>query len=157
MIPQHPDDPSNWHPEMRGDLGEAFKKLVSSIREDERVMKEVKNSAMFESRNKLSFEVAHGNVFEVEDGWLRFRIGTCAGMWRSTDDAYEILAISNDVPGNTHLQDVFDWFANSCKRDNKMLRIREVWNSGFKSHLINKRGFKEENKNDVVKNFIARG
>jgi hypothetical protein len=147
MMPQHPDDfLEDWKPR-KSDLSEAFQTIKNEIQSERH------RYAKFESRNKLAFEVAHGNVFEVEDGWLRFRIGTCAGMWRSTDDAYEILAISNDVPGNTHLSDVFDWFENSCKRDKKMLRIREVWNIGFKSHLVNKRGFKEENKNDVVKNF----
>jgi len=147
----HPDNPLNDYPIRDTDLSQSFEKLKSYIKEEEKLKKE----PIFQSRNKLEFEVAKGNEFELEDGWLRFRIGTCAGMWRSTDDAYEILAISNDVPGNTHLNDVFDWFENSCKRDKKNFRIREVWNQKFKTHLIEKRGFNIEGQNDVIKIFLT--
>lgn len=147
MIPQHPDDPLQDWPLRNTDLGQAMSTIFREIKEEER-MKKIKP---FESTHKLTFEVAYGHVHEVEDGWLRFRIGTCAGMWRSVEDAYEILAISNDVPGNGHLSDVFEWFENSCKRDKKNFRIRELWNEEFKKHLIEKRGFVVEGKNDLIK------
>ena len=101
----------------------------------------------FESTNKLPFEV--GGVFI--DDWERFRIGTCEGLWRSTDNDYEVLAVVNREQGNGHFQDVFDWFTNSCKRDGKNLRFCEVWNTSLKKHLQSKRGFSvEEDTNDMI-------
>lgn len=95
----------------------------------------------FQSTNNLDFY--HGpwdNPFN-DEGWTLYRIGTVSGQWRCLQDAYEILSFLNDQPGNGHLQDVFDWFENSCKRDNRDLRILEVGNEPFKKHLIEKRGF----------------
>lgn len=88
----------------------------------------------------------HNLIFE-HGAWImydfdRFRVGTCEGLYRAEKDHYDILAITNNIPGNGHLNDVFEWFEHSCKRDKKSLRILEVWNSGFRNHLINKRGFK---------------
>lgn len=99
-------------------------------------------------------KTTHNLPFESAD-WVvkdfnRFRIGTCEGLWRSTFDSYDILAISNSQPGNGHLQDVFEWFEASCKRDNKKLRILEVWNKNFFFHLIAKRGFKPADSGDII-------
>lgn len=108
----------------------------------------------FKSTHNLDFEVAQWPVqFDINDEWYRFRIGTCHGLWRSTKNTYDILAIDNNKIGNGHLQDVFDWFENSCKRDNRDLRLIEVWNTRFKAHLINKRGFVEIKDDVVIKYF----
>ncbi len=44
-----------------------------------------------------TFSSSHGLDFEITvwimSPYLRFRIGTCNGLWRSTETAYEILAI----------------------------------------------------------------
>ena len=70
-----------------------------------------------------------------------FRIGTCEGQWISTDFTYDIISVTNRQKGNGHLEDVFQWFENSCKRDKKALRIREFFNERFRRHCIDKRGF----------------
>jgi len=102
------------------------------------------------------FISSHGLDFEVAPGrfeWSQFRVGTCKGMWRSTDTSYDILAILNEEKGNGHLEDVFEWFENSCKRDNKDLKVLEVWNKDFKKHLIDKRGFIDIGGDNVIKKF----
>lgn len=99
-------------------------------------------SSQFKSTHSLPFEVAPWEYNELlGGGWERFRIGTCEGLCKSTDHSYEILAIDNTSPGNGHLNDVFDWFIHSCKRDKKAFIIRELWNEKFYHHLLNKRGF----------------
>jgi hypothetical protein len=82
----------------------------------------------------------HGNTFVP---YRRFKIGTCHGLWNVESKTYNILAIINDEPGNGHLEDVFEYFENSARRDNHALKILEVWNKSFETHLINKRGFKK--------------
>lgn len=69
-----------------------------------------------------------------------FIIGTCQGQWGSTWDSYYILSVINSDPGNGHLEDVFQWFEHSCKRDSKNLLVLEILNSRFYCHLL-KRGF----------------
>lgn len=103
----------------------------------------------FKSTNNLDFEAAPW----VTSHFIRFRVGTCEGLWRSTDESYDILAIHNNFPGNGHIQDVFDWFERSCKKDGKKLMVLEVWNSDFKKHLIEKRGFAESGPDNVEKMF----
>ena len=106
----------------------------------------------FETKHKLPFEAApwEGNLI-VDEGFMRFRIGTCEGLWRHTDKHYEILAVMNDKPGNGHFEDVLQWFEHSCKRDKRKLKISEVWNKAFKKHLIKKRGFRKIGLDDVEK------
>lgn len=87
--------------------------------------------------HNLDFEVAPWKTKE----WLMFKVGTCNGLWRCNCNSYEILAISNDIPGNGHFEDVLEWFEFSCKRDKKDLVFLEIWNEKLMSHLINKRGF----------------
>lgn len=101
----------------------------------------------FISTNKLDFEVAD---WPYDQDYKQFRIGTIEGLWGVTPVSYDILAITNKEPGNGHLQDVFDWFEMSCKRDNKNLRILEVWNKKFMNHLIEKRGFKSIHQLEAV-------
>lgn len=99
----------------------------------------------------------HNLPFEVED-WVfpafkMFRVGSCEGLWRSTKTSYDILAITNNSPGNGHLQDVLEWFEASAKRDKKNLQILELWNQKFKDHLIAKRGFAKSGTDNLVKKF----
>jgi hypothetical protein len=99
--------------------------------------------------HNLDFEVAPPEFINS-----RFRVGTCTGLWGSTDDSYYILAVVNNKKHNGHLQDVFEWFEYSCKRDNRNLIVLEVWNRDFYKHLI-RRGFiplDKEGKN-VIKIF----
>jgi hypothetical protein len=109
---------------------------------------------MFESQHKLNFEVADC-TFNIDPkiDWKMFRVGTCEGMWSSNDTSYDILAISNDVKGNGNLNDVFQWFEYSCRRDNRALRILEVWNADFKNHLINKLQFEDIGGDNLIKYF----
>ena len=104
-----------------------------------------------------TFQSSHGLYFEVAP-WLapmfkRFRIGTCEGLWAVNNESYDILAIDNKEKGNGHLEDVFEWFENSCKRDNRDLRVLEVWNKKFMKHLIEKRGFTDIGGDNVIKYF----
>lgn len=103
---------------------------------------------MFKTTHDLSFETAPWIVSD----FTRFRIGSCHGLWRSTDDSYDILAVDNESSGNGHLNDVFEWFEHSCKRDKKVLRVLECMNKRFEIHLIEKRGFKGEY--NLEKKFI---
>lgn len=82
---------------------------------------------------------------------MLFKIGTCNGQWYSTDLSYTILSILNDNPGNGHLNDVFEWFEYSCKRDGKFLIIEELMNDRFREHLILKRGFITGKGNGLIK------
>lgn len=104
--------------------------------------------------HKLPFEVTEWPADEIlKQGLKVFRVGTCNGLWRSTETDYEILVLDNNHPGNGHLEDVFEWFTNSCKRDNKSLTILEVMNKRFKNHLIQKRGFAPLGENSVSLSF----
>ena len=104
----------------------------------------------FWSSHSLNFEVA---PFEYDRTVQRFRIGTCEGIYTTAGRSYVIIAITNNQPGNGHLNDVLEWFENSCRRDDYTLRIAEFHNMRFKQHLIDKRGFKPYGFNDVEKKF----
>lgn len=106
-------------------------------------------SDIFHSTHNLYFEVADW----IMGPYVQFRIGTCHGLWNVTDKSYDILAIDNKERGNGHLEDVFEWFKNSCRRDNKDLKVLEVWNKRFQKHLIEKRGFVDIGGNNVIKKF----
>lgn len=90
-------------------------------------------------------------IWPKDPNWHEFKIGTVTGLWQTIQSpipAYQILSFLNRSPGNGHLEDVFQWFENSCKRDNYCLIILEVWNQTFKKHLIEKRGFQLYQKED---------
>ena len=104
--------------------------------------------------HNLNFEVTPFRIqIKGEPTNMCFRVGTCHGMYCCTEKTYDIIAIENDQKGNGHLQDVFEWFENSCKRDKKDLRIMEFMNQDFKKHLIEKRGFTPQGENNVIKYF----
>jgi len=101
----------------------------------------------FKSTNNLQFEVAK----HFMEGFMNYRVGTCTGVYCWNEKAYMILSVGNNKEGNGHIQDVFDWFENSCKRDKKHLMVLEVWNKRFKNHLIEKRGFMPCGEEHVIK------
>ena len=107
----------------------------------------LKDDAEFKSTHNLPFEIAPFYA----DNVLRYRVGTCTGIYNWDANNYTIIAITNDNKGNGHLQDVFEWFENSCKRDKKNLLVAEIMNKGFMKHLIEKRGFDLINGNYAIK------
>jgi len=114
----------------------------------------VSGSAEFQSEHNLIFEVApYPYNIDDKNQWMLFRVGTCEGLWRSTDKSYDILAITNNQQGNGHFNDVLQWFEQSCRRDKKALRILEVWNINFKNHLITKRQFKDVGGDNVSRHY----
>ena len=102
----------------------------------------------FKSTHNLDFEVADW----YDPTFQRFRVGTCEGLWGDDGKSYIIVDITNNSPGNGHLNDVFEIFENSCKRDGKSLKVVEIMNAGFMQHLINKRDFKKIPGDNVEKN-----
>jgi hypothetical protein len=103
----------------------------------------------FQSSHKLDFLNADDFPYSL------FKIGTCNGQWGCLKDSYFILSILNDEPGNGHLDDVFEWFENSCKRDGKNLLVLEIMNERFYTHLTSKKGFipLDDQGDNVVKVF----
>lgn len=92
------------------------------------------------------------NPFVMGEGWRLFRVGTSHGTYRATKDAYEILAIGNDQPGNGHLEAALAWFYKSCKRDKRNLIVKEVMHEGLRLKLI-KYGFTCKIAKDYIKRF----
>lgn len=108
------------------------------------------------TKHCLDFECAPWTpVFPFPDAenYFCFRVGTIEGLWTSTIDSYDILAIENKKPGNGHFDDVLQWFEHSCRRDKKSLRFLEILNDDFREHLIKKRGFKPQGQNVIKKKF----
>jgi len=84
--------------------------------------------------------------------WNDAHVGTVCIQWRCTPEAYEILCIVNGEPGNGHFQQAMLWFEQSCIRNNRYLRIREVWNKTLAMKLV-KHGFTYAQGDDMVKRF----
>lgn len=95
----------------------------------------------FQSTHQLDFLMAD---WPHDESMKLFRIGTCEGLWMSIPESYCIISVVNSEPGNGHLDDVFEWFENSCKRDGKSLKVLELFNERFEHHLKTKRGFTGE-------------
>lgn len=110
----------------------------------------------FKTTNNLDFQVGDFNSPITGDrkDVKRFKIGTCVGLWSVTHDGYEIHSVNNLEKGNGNLDDVFEWFEFSTKRDKGILTVIDV-TGRFKKHLIEKRGFtqSEYSKNNVEKSF----
>lgn len=102
----------------------------------------------FESSHKLDFMAC---PWPVDPEFTAFKIGTCEGIYGSTKDTYDIVAVVNNEPGNGHFEDVIEWFENSCRRDKKSIRFMEMMNPRLASHLKIKRGFKREGENNLIK------
>lgn len=133
----HPDNSSSWNPEMRGDLGASFEKIKNLI------------NTPFTSKHKLDFYYA---MWDIHPEFCKFRIGTCNGLYGSTESTYDIIAVVNDEPGNGHFVDVLEWFERSCRRDERSLRFMEIMNEGLRKHLMTKRGFIADGTN-LIKHF----
>lgn len=104
----------------------------------------------FKSKNNLDFE---STSQPTHWDFYGFKVGTCHGLWRTSNKSYEILAIVNEKPNNGHLDDVFEWFENSAKRDNYNILVLELWNERFMDHLINKKGFTKIDNSNIIKKF----
>lgn len=94
-------------------------------------------------------------VTDMDTEYQGFLIGTCDGLWTSRPDAYVILAVVNEKPGNGHFEDVLEWFYHSCRRDRKHLVIEQLWNPKFRRHLMAKRGFLPLGDDDLIKPWQA--
>lgn len=92
------------------------------------------------------------NPFAIGEGWRHYRVGTCNGLYRATKTEYEILAISNDKPGNGHVEAAMVWFFKSCKRDKRNLVVREIFNKSLAEKLC-RLGFTCKIGNDYIKRF----
>lgn len=103
----------------------------------------------FQSTHGLIFET--GGPFRHDPAFTHFRIGTVNGIYSAIPDAYIVLAILNNVPGNGHMDDFFEYFERSCRRDKKAFRIIEILEKRFRDHLIQKRGFTKTDVNAVEK------
>lgn len=107
---------------------------------------------------ELDFKSTHNLLFEVAPHFMpefrNYRVGTCNGIYTWSDKAFIILAVVNDEKGNGHLDDVFEWFENSCRRDKRDLIVAELMNERFARYLITKRGFTILNKTDLIKKII---
>ena len=92
------------------------------------------------------------NPLAVGEGWRHFRVGTCGGLYRDREGAYEILAIFNDKPGNKHVEAAFAHFYASCKRDKRDFIVREVMNEGLATKLA-RMGFTCLVNDDYIRRF----
>lgn len=105
---------------------------------------------MFKTTHNLPFLQAN----ETLTGNPYFKIGTCHGQYMCDEEGnYCVINIINEEKGNGHFEDFLEWFSQSAKRDGKKLRIVELWNKDLKKHLIEKRGFVEDEHGDVYKQF----
>ena len=100
------------------------------------------------TKHQLDFEV---RPWRRDPTMREFKVGTCEGLYQSTSTSYQIIAINNSKRGNGHLDDVFEWFESSCKRDKKDLEVIEILNQDFLQHLINRRGFINKTHDSVIK------
>lgn len=93
------------------------------------------------TQHNLDFEMCPDPLQIFMPGLLRFRIGTVKGQYGICKNELFILSITNDQPGNGHLEDVFQWFEFSCKEYDKNFMILEFQSHRFYLHCIRKRGF----------------
>lgn len=91
--------------------------------------------------HNLDFEACLDPIQIFMPGLQRFKVGTVQGQFGLCKNEIFILSITNDEPGNGHLEDVFQWFEYSCKEHKKNFLILEIMNTKFYLHCIRKRGF----------------
>jgi hypothetical protein len=110
---------------------------------------------VIQTKHNLDFQVAQSPYSVVGKKHMLFKVGTCHGQWGDSGDSYFILSVMNDEIGNGHLDDVFEWFEYSAKRDGKNLLVLECMNKNFHHHLIVKRGFValDDEQNNCIKIF----
>lgn len=123
----------------------------------EKIRRNIEKGDKLRNPETIEFKSTHGLDFLVAPHFMpefaNFKVGTCHGLYTADADKYIIVAVVNDKNGNGHLQDVFDWFEQSCIRDNKKLMVAELMNGSFRKHLIEKRGFVPYGENDLIKEF----
>lgn len=110
----------------------------------------------FQTEHNLDFEARPWTppiVTKSSHEFIEYRIGTCEGLYCSDETSYSILTVKNSQKGNGHLNDVFQWFENSCKRDGKDLKVLEIQTERFYNHLVLKRGFTPIDKENVIKKY----
>lgn len=100
------------------------------------------------TKHQLDFEAF---PWYRDNDMTAFKVGTCEGLYQTTQSSYQIVAVTNDEKGNGHLGDVFEWFDNSCKRDKKDLEVVAIMNPRFMVHLMNRRGFIRNGPDSVIK------
>jgi N-acetylglutamate synthase-like GNAT family acetyltransferase len=93
----------------------------------------------------------YNDLVPNNDGIMVFEVGTCHGQYLVSKEGLEIISITNDMPGNGHLEDVFEWFEFAAKQQGIDLYIRAFLNPQFKIHCIEKRGFRKFGTTDVMK------
>lgn len=118
----------------------------------------IERSDKLKKSKSAAFKRTHNLPFEIGDTYLtpdvrRFRVGTCTGIYSCNGNSFIIIGVVNHHEGNGHLQDVFDWFENSCKREKVNLVVAEILNERFYKHLIDKRGFTAIDNMNVIKKF----
>jgi len=84
---------------------------------------------------------------------MAFKVGTCHGQYAFIEGKLSLISVINEVPGNGHLDDVFEWFEYAARVQGVDLVITEFFNDRFKEHCLKKRGFSSYGKNDVIKRF----
>lgn len=70
-----------------------------------------------------------------------FRYGTCHGLWRNADDAIEVVAVTNDKPGNGCFAKLMIELGRMAGAT-RVVRFREMLNDGLTKHLVAKWGFR---------------
>lgn len=104
----------------------------------------IKSKEKFKSTHDLPFNIGQ---FPYDPEVVAFAVGTCHGIYQvyrpgsGQANVFGIIAIKNTLPGNGHLEDVFEWFYHSCKLHKYDMAFMEIWNKRFMQHLV-KRGFK---------------
>lgn len=73
-------------------------------------------------------------------GFCKFRVGTCHGLYRVVNDAFEILAVVNTKKGNGHFRQAMHYFEHSAKTGKVMVRVLECWNPWL-SYKLRKHGY----------------
>lgn len=90
------------------------------------------------TKHQLEF---YARPWHRDESYTDFKCGTVFGLYKYEGTSIVIVALKNDFPGNGHLDDVMQWFENSCTRDKKNLKVVDILNKRFYDHLIKKRGF----------------
>ena len=78
--------------------------------------------------HKLDFECA---PWPLNEAIAVFRVGTCEGQYLFMRKSICILSVVNSVPGNGHLDDVFDWFEFASKKQGHSLKVLAIMNERF--------------------------
>jgi hypothetical protein len=90
----------------------------------------------------------------LTDDVYRFFVGTCNGIFDVNAEGVNIIGITNENPGNGHVDDVFEWFEYAAAGADTRLWVREIYNQRFKQRCLTKRGFiQSSNPMDIYKDF----